>query len=446
MGRRCLKALRSGENSYYRGMQVLYHFILIAASVIARLLAVFNKKIDRFFTLRRGELERIEDFFSRRNRERVLWFHSSSAGEFEGAKPVIEGIKNHYRDFLLIASFFSPSGYDAGVKYDGIDFCFNLPIDLKKNIRRLLDAIHPRAIIFSRYDIWTNLAIEAYRRGTKLILLSASLSEKSYRHRFPLRRFLKKSYNLFNRIYAISESDAVRFMKIIDYEKRERVIIAGDTRFDRIKYVIDDGRKKSKDVVEIEDDNIYFLAGSTYSNSEKILLTVIKRLNSRFNNLRYIIVPHEVNGGNIRRLTRLLNEKGFKPIIYSNAHLPISLERDEILVIDAIGILAFLYEQSDIVFVGGSFKGSVHSVLEPAIFGKPILTGPAIKNAYEALKLNDLGGLIMCRDDAELYESTQRLIIDKDYRGAISKLAKDYFYSNIGATARIVDDLKDIIT
>jgi 3-deoxy-D-manno-octulosonic-acid transferase len=445
MGRRCLKALRSGENSYHRGMQVLYYFILIAASAIARLLAIFNKKINRFFTLRKGELERIEDFFRGRDSE-VLWFHASSAGEFEGAKPVIERIKNHYGDFLLIASFFSPSGYDAGVKYDGIDFCFNLPIDLKKNIRRLLVAIHPSAIIFSRYDIWTNLAIEASRRGTKLILLSASLSEKSLRHRFPLRRFLKKSYNLFNRIYAISESDAVRFMKIIDHEKRERVIVAGDTRFDRIKYVIDEGRKKSKDIIEIEENNIYFLAGSTYGISEKILLPVIKGLNSRFNNLRYIIVPHEVDGGNIRRLARLLNEKGFKPITFSNAHLPITLARDEILVIDAIGILAFLYEKSDIVFVGGSFKGSVHSVLEPAIFGKPILTGPAIKNAYEAIKLNELGGLIVCRDGAELYESTQRLIIDKDYRGAISKRVKDYFYNNIGATAHIIDDLKNIIT
>lgn len=424
---------------------MIYNFILIAASAIARLLSIFNKKISRFFALREGELERIENFFRGRKGE-VLWFHASSAGEFEGAKPVIEQIKNHYGNFLLIASFFSPSGYDAGVKYDGIDFCFNLPIDRIKNIRRLLSVIHPKAIIFSRYDIWTNLAREAYRRGTKLILLSASLSEKSLRHRFPLNRFLKKSYNLLNRIYAISESDAARFMKIIDHARRERVIIAGDTRFDRIKYVIDERRKKSKDIVAIEEDNVYVLAGSTYSISEKILLNVIKRLNSGFNNLRYIIVPHEIDRKNIRRLTRLLNERGFTPIAYSNAHLPIVIGRNEILIIDAIGILAFLYEQSDIVFVGGSFKGSVHNVLEPAIFGKPILTGPAITNAHEALKLSESGGLIRCTGETELYESVQRLIIDKNYRATISNCAKDYFYNNIGATARIVDDLKNMLT
>jgi 3-deoxy-D-manno-octulosonic-acid transferase len=436
---------RKTRKQLSQGLLVLYHFVLIAASAIARLLAIFNKKIDRFFTLRRGELERIEDFFSRRNRERILWFHASSAGEFEGAKPVIEHLKSRYRDLLLIASFFSPSGYDAGVRYDGIDFCFNLPIDFRKNVRRLLCAINPSAIIFSRYDIWTNLSIEAHQMGITLILLSASLSEKSLRHRFPLRRFLRKSYNLFNRIYAISETDAERFMKIIDQEKMERIRVAGDTRFDRIKYVIEEGRKKPRDIIKTEAGNLYFLAGSTYSISEKILLQMMKGLNSRLNNLRYIIVPHEVDEGNIRRLTGLLRERGFTPIIYSNANTPITIGKDEILVIDAIGILAFLYEQSDIVFVGGSFRGSVHSVLEPAIFGKPILTGPAIKNSYEALKLCELGGLIMCGDAVDLYESTLKLIIDNGYRGTISKRVKDYFYNNIGATDLIVDDLKNII-
>jgi 3-deoxy-D-manno-octulosonic-acid transferase len=421
---------------------VLYHFFLITASAIARCLTPVNDKIDRFFKLRRGEIEHIEYFFKEGEPREVLWFHASSAGEFEQAKPLIEYCKERYPDSRLIASFFSPSGYDAGMKYDTVDFCFNIPLDYRKSMSRLMDTITPRALLFSRYDVWPNLTRAAHKRGIPLILFSASLREHSYRHRFPLRLLLRKTYTRLTRIYAISQSDAARFMKIVK-DGQERIIISGDTRFDRIRGVIHRGSHTGP-LLQKSRENLTFIAGSTYRVTERLLLRIAVRLNSS-SSIRWIIVPHEVDKKNIKRLEQDILKRGFSPVRYSTLTQPVSLSSKEILIVDTIGILAFLYAEADIVFVGGSFRGSVHSVLEPAIWGKPILTGPAIANAHEAIALKEHGGLIACRNSSDLQATIMQLIADNRYRQSVSLRAKEYFNSNTGAATNIIRDLENIL-
>ena len=399
----------------------------------------------RFFLLRRGEIERVADFFKDKNNKRVIWFHSASAGELEQAKPVIEHIKNTNGKILIAASFFSPSGFDAGLKYDKIDFCFNLPLDRKKTSRSLLRYIDPVAIIFSKYDIWTNLAVEASRSGVKLLLISGTLPESSFRHRFPLKYFFRKSYSLFNGIYAISDRDAERFSSIIKPEREKIIHISGDTRFDRIKEVARLYQDNPKSIIKREKGILYLTMGSTYPVSEKMLLKTIKWLKKKHTNVKYILVPHEVDSHNIDRITRFISKQGLNPVLYSSRDLPVQIGHDEILIVDVMGVLALLYDQSDIVFIGGSYKGSVHSILEPAVFGKPILTGPHIRNSYEAMELNKEGGLLVCKNKGELFKNITKLIIDRNFREYTSNKSKDFFRQRTGAVDKIISGLNEII-
>jgi 3-deoxy-D-manno-octulosonic-acid transferase len=199
---------------------MIYGLIIFTGSIIARITGLFNRKTAKFFMLRKAEIKRISGFFVNRKerKEKVIWFHSASAGEFEQAKPVLEYIKEKHPAMLITASFFSPSGYEAALKYDKIDFCFNLPLDYKKNVGKMLNSIRPDIIIFSKYDVWRNLAVEAGRRGVKLVLISATLPGKSRRYRFPARCFFSKAYSSLEKIYAISEEDAQRFRKIRRYQ------------------------------------------------------------------------------------------------------------------------------------------------------------------------------------------------------------------------------------
>ncbi|MCU0821088.1 MAG: hypothetical protein MUC95_01280 [Spirochaetes bacterium] len=417
---------------------MIYEILIFTASIAARIYSLFDKKTARFFSLRKGEINNIKNYFIK-NKKKVLWFHSASAGELEQAKPIIEKIREKNSDYLIAASFFSPSGYDAGRKYEYIHFCFNLPLDYKKNAEVLLDYIKPHMLVYSKYDVWTNLTLEAARRGINSVLISATLPEKSLRHKPPFSFFFRMPYLMLKRIYAISEPDAERFRKITG--DSGEIIVAGDTRFDRVKTVIDRKSRKKGEIINKEEGLFYIVAGSTYKSSERILIDAFRILGENNDNTRLILVPHENDPENIGRLEKLVRSSGFVPALYSGAEIPVQLKNNEILIVDAFGILAFLYREADVVFVGGSYKGSVHSVLEPAIFGKPVLTGPHINNSCEAVKLSEIDGLRICADSKELADEIKKLIMDKNLRDKISRTVKDYFDSNTGASELIFDDM-----
>lgn len=425
---------------------MVYNLVLTTGMLIAKIIAIFDNKIKKFFLLRNEELSRIEKYFTQKKnkKNKVIWFHAASAGEFEQAKPLIEKFKSTLKNTQIIASFFSPSGYEAGIKYDKIDFCFNLPLDFRKNANRLLDSIRPYIIIYSKYDVWTNLTVEAHKRGVKLVLISATLPAKSFRHRFPFRIFFSKAYRLLDKIYAISEADAERYRRITD-NKSDGIFVSGDTRFERVKNVVDNSHLTRKKILNKEKGCLYLVAGSTYEITEKKLMSTMKRISADGTAVKLILVPHEINTDNILRLKNLIASSGFNHICYSEASLPVSIKDNEILIVDVFGILAILYKEADMVFVGGSFKGSIHSVLEPAVFGKPILSGPYIGNSYEAIKLKGSGGLILCENKNELYSCISNLLNDKNYRLKTCQISKDFFNKNTGAVKFILRDIKSLL-
>jgi 3-deoxy-D-manno-octulosonic-acid transferase len=427
---------------------MLYEIIIFIGSFIARIIALFDKKMAKFFLLRKGEINRVAGYFCnyKNKKSKVIWFHASSAGELEQAKPLIEHFKRgkkNAKGTLIIASFFSPSGYEAGLKYKNLDFCFNLPLDYRKNAKRLLDCINPKIIIYSKYDVWTNLTVEARKRNIKLALISATLPEKSLRHRLPYSIFFSKAYSALDRIYAISKADAERLGKISN--NKNSIIVSGDTRFDRVKTVIENTKLKSKSIIKKQKDFIYIVAGSTYKICEQNLLSAIKQLNDKDKRIKLVLVPHEIDHNNIRRLNKLVSSTGYNPVNYSKVVQPVLLKDNEVLIVDAFGVLAYLYNEADIVFIGGSYKGSVHSVLEPAIFGKAILTGPYIQNSYEAIKLKEIGGLKVCANKDELYKEILKLSMDVSYRTGISQISKKFFKDNMGASSYILKDIEKIL-
>ncbi len=418
---------------------MIYSIVIFTVSLAARIYSLFNGKAARYFSLRKGEIDRIKKYF-KGNTKKVIWFHSASAGEFEQAKPIIERIRETKGDYLIAASFFSPSGYDAGIKYKEADFCFNLPPDYMRNVNQLLDCINPHLIVYSKYDVWTNLTIEADKRHVSLVLISGTLPEKSFRHRRPFHFFFRRSYRLLKRIYAISEADAGRFKKITGGGP-DRIVVSGDTRFDRIRDVIGRKEVKTGGIIQKENGRVFIVAGSTYRQSEIILIDAFRRLGKYAGNVRMVLVPHEIDRENIGRLENTVRSSGFAPVLYSGSKTPVLLKSDEILIVDVFGILAYLYSEADIVFVGGSFKGSVHSVLEPAIFGKPLITGPHIDNSYEALKLKEISGLKVCPDAGEIAKEIQDMINDRNHINRMSQTVKDFFNDNTGAADFIFNDM-----
>jgi 3-deoxy-D-manno-octulosonic-acid transferase len=234
----------------------------------------------------------------------------------------------------------------------------------------------------------------------------------------------------------------MRFEKI---SNKNSIIISGDTRFDRVKTFMEKSQLKSKNILKKQKGFTYLVAGSTYKICEKNLISTLKRLNEKNKSVKLVLVPHEINSGNIRRLNKLIKSGGYNPVNYTIASHPISLKDNDILIIDVIGILAHLYKEADIVFIGGSYKGSVHSVLEPAVFGKAVLSGPYIRNSCEAVKLQEIGGLKVCENKEELYNEILILSKNISYRKKVVQTAKLFFKNNTGAAKFIIKDIEKIL-
>ena len=136
---------------------ILYNTVFIPLFwLLLHIAAFFNNKVRRGIEGRRGLLKKIDHDISKLTSKRRVWFHSSSMGEFEQAKPIIAALRKKYHDINIIVTFFSPSGYDHSKNYKLADIITYIPFDSKANAHQFLNLLQPTAAVFVRYDVWPN--------------------------------------------------------------------------------------------------------------------------------------------------------------------------------------------------------------------------------------------------------------------------------------------------
>lgn len=420
--------------------QLIYNYLIIPFFyVLINLVAIFNQKIRIALKDRKTlfknlvlSLEKIE------NGKPIVWFHSSSVGEFEQAKPIIEKL-NSNNTYTILASFLSPSGYNVAKRYDRANIVTYYPFDSKKNVNRFIDLVKPSILIFMRYDIWPNSVFELSKRNIPVLLVDATLKKHSPRKLPLVRNFHTYLFNHFNFIVTISEEDKKGFLEL--GVKKEIVITAGDTRFDRV-YQKSQSALKQK----ILNENILkgkkvFVAGSTWPEDEEILFSVLKKIYNYEKNLLTIIVPHEPSIQSIEQIEFELN-KNLSIIRFSLLN---QYNGEKIILVDSVGILLTLYAYADVAFVGGGFRSNIHNILEPAVYGIPVLFGPKFSNSQEAFKLIENEGGFSVKDKNELYRILRKLLADENYRKQIGNNARKFVESNTGATEKIISILKNFL-
>jgi 3-deoxy-D-manno-octulosonic-acid transferase len=420
--------------------QLVYNIIIVPAlAILIRIASVFNKKIRIGIA---GRKRIFEDLIINRlaldNTKKTIWFHSSSLGEFEQAKPIIEKLKNEIH-LNTIISFFSPSGYENSKKYPYADLITYMPFDSKWRAERFINVVKPDIAVFMRYDIWPNHIWELGKKNIPTLLVDATMKKKSLR-KLPLIRSLHKNvFGIFRKILTISEQDSKGF-KELGCES-EKVDIVGDTRFDRVY-----NRSLAAKTAKIINDKILFdkkvlVAGSTWEQDEEVILPVFKKLAKFDEMIMLIIAPHEPT---LLHLERIENEFAGEFETIRLSHLS-NYTNEKVIIVDSIGVLSILYNHADAAFVGGSFKQNVHNVLEAAVYGVPVLFGPKIENSQEAKQLVETTGGMLVRGKKEMYRRLRSLFQDEELRQRRGKKSYEYVQINVGATEKIFSEIKKII-
>jgi 3-deoxy-D-manno-octulosonic-acid transferase len=418
--------------------------------LLFHLAALVKRKVRVGLRGRKGLFEDLQQQVDSLTGRHRLWFHVSSLGEFEQAKPIIEELHRRYPHLDIVVSFFSPSGYEHSRNYRLANVITYLPFDSRRNARRFVELIKPAAAVFVRYDVWPNHLWELKRRGIPSFVANATMSEGSSRRTALLKSFHRALYNAIDSILAVSESDAEGYRSLQLSHSRLEVI--GDTRYDQVWTRSQEARGKRLIPESIVRGKKILVVGSSWEGDERIILTVFSRMLSVEPDLLLVIVPHEPNEENLERieseLDRLCSKGHELSIRFSGLN---EYQSQRVIIVDSVGILLSLYAYATVAYVGGGFlgkpgNGGVHNVLEPAVYGVPVLYGPNHDNSQEAVALVQCGGGFVVADEKELYKRLRILLEDDSARSQAGKKSFDFVAENVGATERFINYLEPYLS
>ena len=368
-----------------------------------------------------------------------IWFHSSSMGEFEQAKPIIAELKKRHPEIDIIVSFFSPSGYEHSQTYKLATIITYLPFDSSSNAKRFIELIRPTAAVIVRYDIWPNHIWELHHRNIPIFIASATLRANTIRKIPLLREFHRSLYNMLNYILAVSEDDKRTFES---FRLLHPVLeVVGDTRYDQVLLQSIESKRRQVLPSNVIENKKVLIAGSTWREDEEHLLSACKQLIKTHADLLVIIVPHEPTLEHLERLENALNGYA-RHIRFSEL---MNYQKEQVIIIDSVGILMALYQYAYIAFVGGSFSSGVHNVLEPAAYGAPVVVGPNHENSQEALSMVREGVVVVGENADELSKHFKKLLDDLNTREHVSQKLLSLLQRNAGATGRILSYLEKVL-
>jgi len=357
-------------------------------------------------------------------------------GEFEQARPIIAALREKYPDLNIIVSFFSPSGYDHSRNYKHADLITYLPFDTVRNAQRFLSLLQPTVAVMVRYDIWPNHIWELKKRNIPVFIANATMRKNSSRLKFPLRGFHQRLYRQLSSILAVSALDVKSFERIGLHHPQVQAI--GDTRYDQVWFRSLEARKKHLIPEPLLRRRKVFVVGSSWEEDEEVIIPTFKKIMQYDANALMILVPHEPNLQTLERIEIQLNAAP-GCIRFSDLN---DYSGERIILVDSIGILTILYQYAQVAYVGGSFKQGIHNVLEPAVYGIPVLFGPKHKNSQEAVELARRGGGMVVHDQQDCYKTLRTFLNNKKAAARAGTIALNLVKENIGATQRFIEHLE----
>lgn len=423
-----------------RLLLVIYNLVAVPLLFLSFLLSgLFNSKIRRgiqgrrnMYALLRQQLDRLDPAAPR------IWFHVSSYGEFLQANPIFNHLKHQSPTVKIVVSFFSPSGYEQVSLGATVDVKCYLPFDSYWGAKKFIALLRPTVAVIVRHDIWPNFVYRLAQQNIPLLLVDASLSDKSARLLPIVRAINRQLFSCMAAILTVSAAEAAKFRRLID--RAEKVMVVGDTKYDQ---VFERGQQREgiaalAKMPTVQQSKIW-VVGSSWPTDEQFIIPAFETLCRRFDDLVLILAPHEPVPRRIQEIEERLARAQLTSMRLSQ--LADTQFAARCLIVDRIGILAAIYSLGQIAFVGGSFHYKVHNVLEPAVVGVPVLFGPKMTNSAEAQYLLAHDAAIMVRSSEEIVATISHLLQAAPAAKAYGQRARQIVMQNVGSSEKIAATL-----
>lgn len=400
-------------------MRLLYSFGIKIYSILVLLLSLFNQKARLMISGRKLHIENFE------NDNKPIWIHAASLGEFEQGRPLIERIRNDYPNKKIVLTFFSPSGFEEKKDYKMVDLVTYIPFDTKRNSKEFISKINPSVVIFIKYEFWFNFLFELNKRKIPTVFISAIFRKDQVYFKKPGKWFLKHFKTVKYFFVQNDESTA-----ILKKNNINQVSVVGDTRFDA---VISNKETKfeNKIIAEFLKSASCIVFGSTWDLDHNLIIELIK--SGKLDGKKIIIAPHEIKNSEIDKIIVSLNGKAGR---YSKGET-----NYDVLLIDKIGLLKYIYRFGDFAYIGGGFGVGIHNTLEAVAYEIPVVFGPNFKKFDEAVLMMKLGIGFSVSDYPE-FETKILQLNGTDLKKALAPIIQNFIVQNKGATDLIISYLK----
>ena len=397
-------------------------------SLVLKVIALFNHKIKL------GVKGRANTFNSLKNEinkgDKTLWFHCASLGEYEQGLPVFNVLRKDYPKHKIVLTFFSPSGYEIRKNAPFADVVVYLPLDTKSNAKQFIKLVNPELTVFVKYEIWPNYLNEIKKNGLRAVLISAVFrKDQSFFKWYGTQT--KQALFAFEHIFTQNEASK-NLLESIGYKN---ATVSGDTRFDRVlnQLQIDN----TLDFIEtFKHDKLCIVIGSSWPEDEAILVPYINQCK---HDVKFIIAPHNIKAKQIEGLKQSLQKE---TVLFSNKE-NYNLKDSQVFIVDTIGFLSKIYSYANIAYVGGAMGTTgLHNILEPAVFGVPIIIGSNHKKFPEAQAMIDHSNVFSVNDYTSLKNKLDLLIDNKTVREETGEKSFNFVKEKEGAVIQIVKFLR----
>ena len=393
--------------------------------------STYGERFGRFSAERLRELEAFRG---------AVWIHAVSVGETVVALNLVRALLKRRPETKIVISTTTTTGQELARRNcppeATVIFC---PIDFWWMVKRVYDILRPSMLVIFETEIWPNLICEAGNRHIPLVLANGRMSDHSVKGYRKLKIFFGPLLARFDRMLVQSEADAERYRTI---SPRANIIVCGNMKFDQ--EVPADPGDAGLDVCFGTSPRTVLLGASTHPGEEAFLTSCFVELKAEFPELKMVLVPrHAERGGEIAAMLAERNVNFLRRSTGETAAAPV-----DVLLADTTGEMLKFMKGADVVVMGKSLAGhdEGHNLIEPALLGKPIVTGAVLRNFRFLLRvLEGSDAVETVKRDDELVPILRRLLADPEARAALGARAKAVIGQHRGATERIVAEIEKLL-
>jgi len=367
-----------------------------------------------------------------------IWLHAVSLGEVRAAASLLTALRRRWPEVPVVVSTTTETGARAA-RALGVPH-FYAPYDYRWVLRRVLRQLQPRLIVIMETELWPNWISAAADMAVPVAIVNARLSDHSYR---AYRRYggtlLRRTLARLELICAQTEVDRERFVRL-----------AGDARSAGDGRVVDCGNLKfdfqppAARPWPLPVGRAVWLAASTHEGEEEVVLEAHRQLRAEQKPAPLLVlVPRHPERSDA--VENLAERAGFRVERFSRleADAPMPATETDVLVVDRTGVLMPFFAAVPVIFMGGSLVPvGGHNPIEPAVFGRAVISGPEVRNfraIYAGLQAAD--AVCMIGSAVELAPAVRHAWQGAEHWAAVGSRAEAVVVENRGSTARLVERL-----